>query len=368
MIQPILWSLVLEMPALGAFLRLHWPRAITLALRILDIVRIYHYSSFPGQLTIHLNLRSAFHSIIALNSAYQPHPHRPVLTTTSKPPPSSILMFPCRRPSIAFDAGYLGHNVPSIQHDIQVSSQEPTRLSLPYPSPEPPYHPHHRPPAQAPRLLPQSAGLCMHTVCRTCPVPAVAATQTLTSFLSQPPVFRSSHCNSSVSASYNDTEAYGVPHFEPDSTHWNSPPTPPTRSGLPVTPPDHATAAQLPPSFHPQPPKSPRPLYVPTSMLQPFSPTRTGPTFSTGSEEQFTDTQASLKSNKLSLSEGAKDVFQSLKRKRLPVAASFSRPKPRALPVKKVLPKIHGCPTCGKMFDRPSTLLVVSMVPRFSIN
>lgn len=103
-------------------------------------------------------------------------------------------------------------------------------------------------------------------------------------------------------------------------------------------------------------------------MLPPFSPTPTGPTFSTGSDDQFLDTQASLRSNKVSLNEGTKDVFQSLKRKRLPVAASFSRPKPRALPVKKVLPKIHGCPTCGKMFDRPSTLLVVRIVPRFSRN
>jgi hypothetical protein len=100
--------------------------------------------------------------------------------------------------------------------------------------------------------------------------------------------------------------------------------------------------------------------------MLPFSPIRPGPAFSTGNEDRFTDVQDPLKS-KLSLNEGTKDVFQSLKRKRLPVAASFSRPRPRTLPVKKVLPKIHGCRTCGKMFDRPSTLLVVSMMPYLAI-
>ena len=333
-VQPIQWFLVLKMPALGTFLRLHSPRAITLALQILDIVSICHCSTFASHL-----IRYSHLSFPALKPTYQPHPHHPVPTTSSKPPPSSILLFPHRPPSIAFDAVYLGHNPPSIQHHIQVSPQVPNNLGLPYPSPELPYHPHHRLPAPAPALalapaqsgqllLPQSAGLCMHTLCRTYPVLAVAATQTLTSFLSQPSVFGSSHCNSSVSAFYNEVGAYGVPHFEPDSIHWNSPPTSSTRSGLPVTPPDHTT---------------------------------------TGDEEQFVDTQASLKAESR-LNEGTKDVFQSLKRKRLPVAASFSRPKPRALPVKKVLPKIHGCPTCGKMFDRPSTLLVVSTVLRFSVN
>ena len=202
----------------------------------------------------------------------------------------------------------------------------------------------------------------MHTLRRTSSVPAVAATQTLTSSLSRPQAFGSSHCNTSASASFNNMEVYRVPSSEPDSIHWNPSPT---SSGLPVTPPDHVLAPQLPSSLPLQPPKSPRPQYVPASML-PFSLTHTGPAFPTGNEEQFIDTQASLKA-KLILNEGTKDVFQSLKRKRLPLAASFSRPKPRTLPVKKVLPKIHGCPTCGKMFDRPSTLLVVSTVPQLSL-
>lgn len=202
----------------------------------------------------------------------------------------------------------------------------------------------------------------MHTLRRTSSVPAVAATQALTSFLSRPQVFGSSHCNSSASASYNELEVHRVPTSQPDSIHFNSSPT---SSGLPVTPPDHVLVPQLPSSFPLQPPKSPRPQYVPVSML-PFSPTHTGPAFPTDDEERFIDTQASPKS-KLILNEGTKDVFQSLKRKRLPLAASFSRPKPRTLPVKKVLPKIHGCPTCGKMFDRPSTLLVVSMVSHLAL-
>src|SRR5258706_6099810 len=100
MVQPILWSLVLKMPALGTFLRLHSPRAITLALRILDIVSVCHHNTFVCQLTISLSLRSASHCIIAsfpaLNPAYRPHPHHPVLAATtttttttspSKPPP-----------------------------------------------------------------------------------------------------------------------------------------------------------------------------------------------------------------------------------------------------------------------------------------
>ena len=151
-------------------------------------------------------------------------------------------------------------------------------------------------------------------------------------------------------------EVCRVPSSEPDSTNWSSPPT---SSGLPVTPPDHTVAPQLPCLFQLQPPKSPQPYYIPETMLS-FSPIRTGPAFSTGNEDRFTSMQHPLKS-KLNLNEGSKDVFQSLKRKRLPVAAAFSRPRPRTLPVKKVLPKIHGCRTCGKMFDRPSTLLVVSV-------
>ena len=38
MVQPILWALVLKLPALGTFPHLHSPHAITLALWILDIV------------------------------------------------------------------------------------------------------------------------------------------------------------------------------------------------------------------------------------------------------------------------------------------------------------------------------------------
>jgi hypothetical protein len=344
------------------FLRLHPPRAITLALQIVDIVSAFlllcHYFTFANQLTISLRPLCSFP---ALNPAYRPHPHHPVSTPSPMRPPSSssIPMSPCRRPSIVFSAGYRGHDPPSMQHDIQLSPQVPTRLSLPYPSPDLPHHSYPRPPVQA-RSIPHSAGLCMHRLCRTSSVPAVPATQTVTAFLSRPLIFDSSHCSSS--ASYNETEAYRVPSFEPDSIHWNSPPT---SSGLPVTPTDHTVAPQLPSSSQRQPPNSPPPRYVPASVLT-FSATRAGPAFPTGNEERFTDAQALLKS-KLNLSEGTKDVFQSLKRKRLPVAASFSRPKPRILPVKKVLPKIHGCSTCGKLFDRPSTLLVVSMVPHLAV-
>ena len=257
-------------------------------------------------------------------------------------------MLPFRRPSIPFNTGYRGYNSPSMQHDMQISSQVPTGLSRPYPSPELPYHGHHGPPAHARGVRPPSTGLCMHRICQTSPVPAVSA---LASFQSRPLVYSNS------SASQNETEIYRRPSFELDSIHCNSPLT---SSGLPTTPPDHTTAPQLPYSSQRQSLKSPTPHYVPASMLH-FSPALTGPAFPTGRDEQLADTQAPLKP-KTSLSEGTKDVFQSLKRKRLPVAATFSRPKPRTLPVKKVLPKIHGCRTCGKMFDRPSTLLVVSVM------
>ena len=240
-----------------------------------------------------------------------------------------------------------------MQHDMQIASQVPTGLSRPCPSSELPYHAHHGPPAQA-RVLPASTGLCMHKLYQTSPVPAVSTVRALAAFQSRPPVYDSLHCNSK--ASYNETELYRLPPFELDSIHWNSPPT---SSGLPMTPPDHTTAPQLPYSSQLRPPKSPTPYYVPASVPH-FSPALTGPAFPTGKDKQPADTQA-LRKSKTSLNEGTKDVFQSLKRKRLPVAATFSRPKPRTLPVKKVLPKIHGCQTCGKMFDRPSTLLVVSV-------
>ena len=365
---PILRVWVLQKPALGTFLRLHSPRPITLVLRILGMVSVscFHVIAVPLQISSPSISALPFTALIAsfpaLNPTYRPHQHHPVSTPSSIRPPPSILMFSSRRPSVAVavDAAYRGYNPPSIQHDIQLPPQLPTGLGSPYSSLEQPYRAHHGPPPAQARPLPQSARLCMHRLCQVSPVPAVPATQAFTSFLSRPPVFGSSHCNSS--ASYHEMEVYSVPSSEPDSMQWYSPPT---SSGLPVTPPDHTVAPQLPCLSQLQPPKSPQPLYVPASML-PFSPTHTTPALSTGHEEQFTNLQAPLKS-KLTSNERTKDVFQSLKRKRLPLAASFSRPKPRTLPVKKVLPKIHGCPTCGKMFDRPSTLLVVSIVPHLAL-
>jgi hypothetical protein len=235
-------------------------------------------------------------------------------------------MLPFRSLSIPFNAGYHRNDPPetSLQHDVQLSPHVSTGFSIPYPSHKPSY-PAHPGLTQAP-LLPQSAAfsISMRKHRRTPPVPA------------------------------SETEVYRVPSSEYGSIHRIPPPT---RSGLPVTPPDHVSAPQLPYSSQPQLPNSPRLQYVPVHML-PLSPAHAGPTFPA-------DTQAPLKS-KTSPNGGTKDVFQSLKKKRLPVAASFSRPKPRAFPVKKVLPKIHGCPTCGKMFDRPSTLLVVGI--RFPCN
>jgi hypothetical protein len=124
-----------------------------------------HICAFADQLTIYFC--SAFHRTItsfpALNPAYRLHPHHPVSTTSPIKPPSSVPMLPSQRPSIAFNAGYCGQNPPSIQHDIRLSPQVQTKLGFPYPSPKPPYHVHHGPPAQAQaRLLPQSAGLCTY--------------------------------------------------------------------------------------------------------------------------------------------------------------------------------------------------------------
>jgi len=326
---------------------------------MLDIVSIsyFHLISFTDQLTAFLRFLPSRH-ITALNSAYQPHPHHPASTTSPTMPP-----FP--HSSIPFDPGYRAYDPPSIQHDIQLPSQ------VPYPSSDLPYHPHRGPPAH-PQVLPPSAGLSMHKLCQASPVPAVPHMRTWASFQARLPIIDALHCSSS--APYNETELYRLPSFEPESIHWNSPPT---SSGLPLTPSDDNTVApQLPqlPYFSQLPlSKSPpqQPYVVPVSVL-PFSPAHThnvnvnGPAFPTGKlEPLLADTQAASQS---SLNQGTKDVFQSLKRKRLPVAASFSRPKPRMLPVKKVLPKIHGCQTCGKMFDRPSTLLVVSvMMPCFKL-
>ena len=307
------------------------------------------YHSFEDQLTICLLLSalSPVHRIIAPflapNAAYRLHPHPPMNCISPIRPLSSVPMLPFRPPNIPFDPAYPAYDPPSIQHDMQLPSQVHTGLTRSYPSSELLHHGHHGPPAQ---VVGPSTGVCAHKLCQTCPVPAASAVRALASFQSRPlpPVYGSLPSNSS--ASYNETETSRLPSFELDSIHWNSPPT---SSDLPMTPPDHTTAPQLPYSSHQrQSLNSPAPPYVPASALH-FSPALTALALPTAKPDK----------PKTSLNDGTKDVFQSLKRKRLPVAATFSRPKPRTLPVKKVLPKIHGCQTCGKMFDRPSTLLVV---------
>ena len=263
-----------------------------------------------------------------------------------------MLPFPFPCPSIPFDPRYHPHDPSSLQHghNIRLPPQVPTRLGFPSPSPELSYQAHLGPPAQAP-LHPPSASYSMRKLHQVSSLSTVPAITTLPAFEPRPPAYDSLHSNSS--ACCNETEVWGDPS---DSIHWNSPPT---SSGLPVTPPNHIFAPQLPYSSQTQPPNSPRHHYVPMPML---SPAFVAPAFPIGNAVRRADTQTPPES-KTNLNEGTKDVFQSLKRKRLPVAASFSRPKPRSLPVKKMLPKIHGCSTCGKMFDRPSTLLVVSMMP-----
>jgi hypothetical protein len=355
---------VLKKPAFSTFPRLlHSPRTITLAVPILDIVSgsRFHVISVPLQISSPSISAPPF----TARSHHFQHSTRPTdFTHTTQClrllPLNLLHPFQCFRPSVPASPSMLDI-VDKTHHLSNMTSgslhkYRPSLASLILPLNHlitfitDHQHKHKRD-----FFLNLPDCVRMDRFCRISPVPAVPGTQTLTSFLSRPPVF-----NSSVS--YHEMEVCRVPSSEPDSIQWNSPPT---SSGLPVTPPDHTAAPQLPCLSQRQPPKSPQPHYVSASML-PFSPIRPGPAFSTGNEDRFTDVQDPLKS-KLSLNEGTKDVFQSLKRKRLPVAASFSRPRPRTLPVKKVLPKIHGCRTCGKMFDRPSTLLVVSMMPYLAI-